>query len=224
MTLVIPAIIPHAYRDIEEKVALVRGRVSRVQIDVIDGVFAPKASWPYNDVDIPKFRDLIDQKAGLPFWEEVEYELDMMVEKPQEKMYDWISAGVSTLIVHRESVDDATLFKIIDESKDRNVDVALALKPSTSNDLLAPFMEHISFVQCMGNDTIGSHGVSFDEKVLEKITDIRNRFNVSVGVDIGVNLETAPRIREAGATRLVSGSAIFGADASLDTIEKLAGN
>lgn len=211
MTQVIPAIIPDCFAYIEERVEKVKNYVSLVQVDVVDGLFAPNVTWPYNNVDIPQFRNLIDEEAGLPQWELVDYEIDMMVADPHEKIDDWISAGAKTLIIHIESTDK--LDAIIERANERGTDVAVALKPSTSNDVLAPYMDRITFIQCMGNDKISYNGVPFDESVLGKIRDIRERYgDVTIGVDIGVNTDTAPQIVEAGATRVVSGSSIFNSD------------
>ena len=44
-----------------------------------------------------------------------------------------------------------------------------------------------------------------------------------VEVDGGINLETAPLVREAGATLLVAGSAVFGAEDRAMMIAKLRG-
>ena len=44
-----------------------------------------------------------------------------------------------------------------------------------------------------------------------------------VEVDGGINLETAPLVREAGATMLVAGSAVFGASDRADMIRQLRG-
>jgi len=214
VTELIPAIIPKSYRDVEESIAKVKDFVSTVQIDVMDGVFAPEPSWPYNGTDPQKFRDLIEQKNGFPFWELLDVEMDMMVADPHEKIDDWIATGASTLIIHSESTD--RMEDIVTTIRERGAQYALALKPSTNNEELERWVEHAEFIQCMGNDKIGFHGVAFDPSVLDKIRDLKKRFpNTPIGVDIGVNKDTAQSIVEAGATRLVSGSAIFNAD-SLD--------
>jgi ribulose-phosphate 3-epimerase len=208
MAEVIPTIIPQDYADLAEKVGKVKAHVSRIQIDVMDGVYAPTTSWPYNGTDQDAFTRLVSQEEGLPSWELLDFEIDMMVSTPEQKIDEWISAGVATLIVHVESTD--ALEQIFSRAKERGVAVALALKPSTANDVLEPWIDQIAFVQCMGSDNIGHHGVALDEAVLGKIKDIKKRWSdVTIGIDIGVSKETAPRIIEAGAMRLASGSAIF---------------
>ena len=52
--------------------------------------------------------------------------------------------------------------------------------------------------------------------------DLRTRHqNSIISVDIGVNLQTAPKLVDAGATKLVSGSAIFESDNIEEAIRKL---
>lgn len=62
----------------------------------------------------------------------------------------------------------------------------------------------------MGIATIGRQGEPFDERVIEKIKSIRAKYpDMVISIDGGVSFDTAPELIEAGATRLVAGSAIF---------------
>ena len=73
----------------------------------------------------------------------------------------------------------------------------------------------------MGNDKIGYHGVELDEKVYEKIKILREKYSdLPIAVDIGVNETTAPLLIQAGATKLVIGSAIFNTDDIIGTVER----
>lgn len=219
--MIIPAIIPKTFSDIEHKVSLVKEVVARVQVDVLDGVYAPSASWPYNGADAEVFRELVTELRGLPFWELVSYEIDMMVTEPETKIDDWISAGAETLIIHLESTTKVE--EIVDRARMRGAEVALALKSSTDLELLTPWIPHIAFVQCMGNDTIGFHGVSLDERVLDRLRALRERWpELPLGVDIGVNRDTLTRLAEAGATRFVAGSAVYGGNDPKAAIRELA--
>src|SRR3989338_7620319 len=60
----------------------------------------------------------------------------------------------------------------------------------------------------------------FDEKCLEHIKTLKEKFpDLIISVDGGVNFETAEEILDAGADRLVIGSAIFNTDDIIGTIE-----
>jgi len=216
---VIPAILPKSFREIEEKTALVRGAADTVQVDICDGQFTLNRTWPFAEKgergEMRKDRDfaeLLAEKKGLPYGEELDYEFDLMVTEPQEAAPDFVRAGASRIIVHIESIEPDALSVLIQEWK-HAVDIGLALKPSTPLKRLETFLHEVTFVQCMGNDHIGFQGVSLDEEtVLPKIAELRKRHpRLSIGIDIGVNMKTAPRLIAAGANRLVAGSAIFGA-------------
>lgn len=218
MIEVIPAIIPESFDDLAKNIERVRRHVSRVQVDVMDMKFAPQATWPYNDSG--EFRKIVAKQRGLPFWEDVNFEIDMMVEKPEHFISEWITAGATALIIHVESslLTDQIILKLRKEG----IEIGLALVPSSSNEEVYGYLGAIDFVQFMGNDRIGYHGVELNEKVIQKIKDLRERNDrVTIAVDIGVNEETAPRLVEAGANKLVSGSAIFNSENLEETIKKL---
>lgn len=224
MTTIIPAIIPESFEDLRAHTARVKGAASRVQIDICDGRYTPRASWPYNRRDEDTWEKIVNGEEGLPLWEDISYEIDMMTEKPEEKMDDWIDAGADTLIIHLGSTE--ALSEIMARAAERETAVAFAIRPSMDEALIEPFISQIAFVQVMGNDTIGRQGMPLEkETVLAKIRAIRARFpKLPIGVDIGVNEKTLPHLCKAGAFRFVVGSAIFGAlnpREALANLEKL---
>lgn len=207
---VIPAILPKTFAELPDKLGRVRGLAQEVQIDIVDGKFALAKTWPYVG-DAGEFAEILAEKRGLPFWDEFDFEFDLMVAKPQEVVSDWVRAGASRIILHIESAPAETLSEIIHEWK-HAVSIGLALNPSTPLEALLTLAHEVSLIQCMGNDKIGFQGVSLDESVLPKIKALRAAYPVlPIAVDIGVNAETAPRLVASGATRLIAGSAIFGA-------------
>lgn len=221
MTEVIPAIIPDTFQILRDEMSQVKELVPLVQVDVIDGKFAPEATWPYNDEhDAGIFKEIVEQGRGFPFWDKLQFEVDLMVEKPEEVIDDWIMAGASAVIIHAGSTTKHE--EIFDILAEQGTGIGLAVKPSDSVEIVHRFSEEIDFVQIMGSDEIGYHGVELDQLVYEKIADIRSSHpELSIAVDIGVTLETAPQLVAAGATRLVSGSAIFESDDMAATIEEL---
>lgn len=221
MATIIPAIIPESFDEIKEKISLVVGLVDIVQIDVMDGVYTPKASWPYRNKD-KDFESVVAEAEGMPGWKEVDFEVDLLVSKPEEKIEDWVRAGASRIIIHVESTTPKKIREMIDDYRGAFVEVGLALKPGTSNERLEEFVDDIDFVQFMGNNKVGSHGVELDEKVLDKIMDFREAHpELPIACDIGVSTETAGKLSLAGVTRLVSGSAVFDSGDVAEAIEEL---
>ncbi len=227
--------MPKSFDDLHEDMSLVTGFVPMVQIDVMDGVFVQNKSWPYmqkNGADQldPDFDQIVKEEAPFPYWEELDFEVDLMVANPVEVAQDWITAGAKRLIIHIESfktpADAVAAFQQLKKQlplKDSFLytEIGVALNPSTPNEALEPILEYVDFVQFMGIEKIGYQGQPFDERVLEKISSLRAaRPNVTISVDGSVNFDTAPRLVAAGANRLAIGSAIFESEDIAVTIEK----
>jgi ribulose-phosphate 3-epimerase len=247
MTEVIPAILPKNYEDLKNKIALVRGIAPIVQVDICDGNFTRSLTWPFlvkakenlennsedgggeedfmeNSFDL-HFQKILNEEEGMPFWEDVDFELDLMVANAVENFDVYTKLGPKRIIFHIEAVGDLEEFKNFLEGIDMYIrdaiNIGVAMNPSTPLEDLFPLISHIDFVQCMGNDEIGYNGVELDEAVYERIKILREKYpEVPIAVDIGVNFETASRLVEAGATKLVSGSAIFNSDDIISTIEE----
>lgn len=221
MITVIPAILPESFDDFVAHAARVKRLVPRMQIDVADGSYAPSRTWPYTSSE--HFAELVAQDEGLPFWEDLEYEVDLLIRKPEVALADWIKAGVSGAVIHIESTDDHAA--IVDMSQNAGIDLGWGIKPSTPNEKLFEIIESLGmpgFVQVMGNDTIGHGGVELDESVFDKISQIKQRYpDLPIAVDIGVNDETAPELIDAGATKLVSGSFIFESPSIAEAVDYL---
>jgi ribulose-phosphate 3-epimerase len=137
-----------------------------------------------------------------------------MVAEPERVVTDWVRVGVKRIIVHVESSKyiAAALMRgrAAAEERGRAAEFGLAINTTTDNAALDPYLNDIDFIQCMGIENIGYQGQPFDERVLAKIRALRaEQPSITISVDGGVNFETAPLLIDAGANRLVSGSAIF---------------
>lgn len=234
MTEIIPAIMPKSFSELEEYANKFSGLVDSVQIDVMDGVFVPETSWPYTQqgaIDT-SFKKIVGKDSTLPKIETLGYELDLMIDAPEKGVKSWTQVGASKLIFHMESIKDKDWFwKQLAHVKTpapelgvAGVEMGISINTSTSNEEIYPYIDKADFVQCMGISKIGFQGQPFDEAVLPKIEDLRVRFpELIISVDGGVTPETAPRLIEAGANRLVSGSAILKSDDIKKTIKELTG-
>jgi pentose-5-phosphate-3-epimerase len=106
MTEIIPAIMPYDYDDLLEKVTQVADVVDTIQIDIMDGQFVPGKTWPYNMKDEPNFLSILREEDGLPCWDRVDFELDLMVESPDEALEQWMALGPKRVVFHVESLKD----------------------------------------------------------------------------------------------------------------------
>jgi ribulose-phosphate 3-epimerase len=185
-----------------------------VQIDICDGKFVPSTTWPYKKHD-ENYEAILREERGMPAWEDIDYEFDLMIdlksstEDTLKTFGEWVKAGAERIVIHIESTTTENLERIIQEYGSV-VEIGIAMNHGTSIDTIEQFVEHILFIQCMGIRRIGYQGQDFDVRVLEKVREVKKKWpDMLVSIDGGVSPETVTALREAGADRLVAGSAIF---------------
>lgn len=236
MIEIIPAVLPRDYEDLKNSVSLVRDIVPIVQIDLCDGVFVKTVTWPFLsraqsrdmlsfDLD-EHFRKILNEEEGMPFWEDIEYELDLMVSDAVENFDLYTKLSPKRIIFHLEAVGDLEEFKNFLEGIDvyirDAIEIGIAINNSTSVQDIFPLVNHVDFVQCMGIAEIGFQGQEFDERVLEQIKSLKEKYpDLIISVDGGVNFNNAKELYNAGASRLVSGSTIFKSEDIKETISEL---
>jgi len=210
--------MPKDYEHLDEMMSLFVNVVPLVQLDIMDGKFVPARTWPY-----PKdthFDAIVAEEEGMPSWENIDFEVDLMIENPEFWVQKWVTAGASRIIVHVESMKDFGVIR--DAVPEGLIELGLAINTSTPLSALDQYLNRIDFVQCMGIAKIGFQGQPFDERVLDYVRALRAAHqNLQISIDGSVNFETARALVDAGATRLVSGSAILEADDFVGAIAKM---
>jgi ribulose-phosphate 3-epimerase len=217
---IIPAILPRDFTEISDKVEILRGATDQIQIDVCDGHFVPSFTWPYKKHD-DSFEKMLTEDIGLPDWQDIDYEFDLMVDNPEKVVDDWIQVGASRIVIHAESKGD--LFAVFQKMNGK-VDMVLALNIDTPIEKIGGWTSEVGplCIQLMGIARIGYQGQSFDDRVISKIKEVRAKYPEAViSIDGGVSLDNAAQLIEAGANRLVVGSAIWNSDNPLETLAKL---
>jgi ribulose-phosphate 3-epimerase len=224
---IIPAVLPKSFKDLEKRLGVVRPEFSgskMAQIDVVDGVFARNRTWPYRDEST--FAKIVEEEKGLPFWEEFDFQFDLMIDHPETRFMEFVHAGASHIILHSRSEGALNAFENLVDLRQEggafSVKVGVALLPTAQPDELEPFEAQFDFVQVMGIDKIGYQGEPFDKHALYLIERMRKRYpSLTIQVDGGVSMENANALAKAGANRLVAGSAIFGQDDPIQAIADL---
>src|SRR3989344_5396309 len=121
MADIIPAVLPKNYEDLKNKISLVRGIVGFVQVDICDGIFVKSITWPFlskadnenflsNNFD-NHFRKILNEEEGMPFWEDIDFELDLMVERAVENFNIYAKLGPKRIIFHLEAQKNLEEFK-----------------------------------------------------------------------------------------------------------------
>ncbi len=221
MNEIIPSILEKDFSEIENKVRIISEVSPWVQIDVVDGVFAPNKTWPFihtNDEDLKKF---VQEEESLPEWESVSYEFDLMVSNPRAVADTFVMVGASRIIVHYSSFkDDHEREVFLKEFKNKytlhgplSVELGLAVRTDVPVTEISKYIDTVDFVQVMGIEHVGFQGQQFDEKTFEYIGELRKQFpDLVISIDGGVKEEYMQKLVEVGANRICIGSAIWSSE------------
>lgn len=223
-----PALLETTYENISGKLTdLFSSGVlcDTVQIDVCDGKYVKGMTWPYTigrGIAIepekePHFAALLNESAGLPFWEDVNYEIDLMTSRPDRDIELWVRAGASRVIIHSHALnilpenERQDALAIIEKERSMiTLGVAVGSHEAIDTPHVAELLQMADFIQCMGIERVGAQGQGFDVRVFEQIQQIKSQYpEKPLSVDGGVHFENADALFEAGADTLVIGSAIF---------------
>ena len=213
MTEITPAILVKDFDELKEKLSKFVNITKMVQIDICDGKFVPSVSWPMGRNDEESVQTILDEEEGMPYWEQLDFEFDLMVLNAHKQFDFFTRLGAKRIIFHLEAETESS-FKEFLESLDPyfkdNIDIGIAINTGTDIKKLEPFINCVDFVQCMGIERIGFQGETFDERVLGQIKDLRLKYpELKISVDGSVNENTAPLLIKAGANRLVIGSLLL---------------
>lgn len=200
MAIIIPAIIPQSHEHLCDVLSCVKIFTSAIQIDITDGIFVPSVSWPY-----------IEPKE-MPFlyacMEGFDIEFDLMIDEPEKVLERYCRIAPSRIVIHLESVHNMHTILLLKETY--NFKLGLSISNDTPLEVLYAHIAHADYVQCMGIADIGVQGNPFDARVYTRIRTLKEMYpEKEISVDGGVNTETLPKLKEAGATRFAVGSAIL---------------
>lgn len=168
-----------------------------VHIDVMDGHFVPNLTFG------PCVIKSIRKCTNLPF------DVHLMIDNPDSFIDDFAAAGADIITVQAEAV--MHLDRTLQHIKSLGKKAGVSLNPSTDENAIKYVLDKLDLVLVMSVNP-GFGGQKFIPAQLDKITAVKQMIkgrNVEIEVDGGVNKETAPLCRKAGADVLVAGSAVF---------------
>ena len=184
-----------------------------LHVDVMDGMFVPNIT------------------IGVPVVQSIRKHTDMfldvhlMIDKPVRYVDGFCKAGADLLCIHLEADHPARIADALRAMEANGVKKAVALRPITSAKAVLPYIEQLDMVLVMTVEP-GFGGQKFMESQLDTIREVRaiiDRYNPAceLEVDGGVGPANAKTVIEAGATVLVAGSAVYGAEDPAAAIQKL---
>src|SRR5689334_19737679 len=111
MIEVIPAILVEDYEQLREQLSRVANLVTTVQIDMCDGKFTPYASWPMQASDQQSAEGILNEEEGLPYWDRVDFEFDLMVIDARKQFEFFTRLGARRIVFHLEAEKDLVEFR-----------------------------------------------------------------------------------------------------------------
>ncbi len=209
-----PAILPHSFEEITEKLSRVEGLVSRVQIDLCDGVFGREKTW------LPTGTETLPQGFS--------YEFDIMINHWNIYVPYCIAMGATCIVAHMDMFSDEDIASLVSMVSSQSISLGIAVSNDKSVDFHAEMVRktkelypHV-FIQIMGINKIGEQGQFFNEETPERVKEMKKRFgDMVVQVDGGIKPDNAKLLSDVGVDALVVGSYIFGRDDAGASLEEL---
>jgi ribulose-phosphate 3-epimerase len=171
-----------------------------LHLDVMDGHFVPNLTF-----GPPVIRRLA-RHCDMPM------DAHLMVTDPDALIPQLADMGVARIAIHVETC--AHLHRSLTAIRQRGLEAGVAINPATPVQAVAEAAPFADFVLVMSVNP-GFGGQDFIPESIEKITRIRALVGdggMDVTVDGGVDASNARDLVAAGATTLVAGSSVFGAE------------
>ncbi|MFA5842878.1 MAG: ribulose-phosphate 3-epimerase [Candidatus Gracilibacteria bacterium] len=201
-----PSILSADFGRMNEEIASVEPFSDLIHVDVMDGHFVPNLTF-----GAPVVKCF---KHTLPL------ECHLMITNPEKYIKDFAEAGAWMITVHVEVTGDKTS-EVLKQIRALGVKPALSLNPPTPIEAVRPYLDEVDMVLVMTVNP-GFGGQVFIEDCLAKISTLRQwKPELEIGVDGGINAETARLAVQAGATLLIAGSYVFKAKNRGAAIEDL---
>jgi ribulose-phosphate 3-epimerase len=138
-------------------------------------------------------------------------DVHLMIEKPERYLEAFAKAGASGLTVHVETCPD--LAGTLKQIKALGCRAGVVLNPATPVGAIQSVLPEADLVLVLSVNP-GYSGQEFMPETIAKVSEIRKKLDALrssawLEVDGGIDMETLPKMKEAGATAFVAATAIF---------------
>jgi len=190
---VVPSILTEHPEILKAMVREAANFTSYIQIDIMDGRFVPSRSITYQDL------------MAIPI--KFSWEAHLMVERPEDYLYNFKAAGAKKVIIHYEAMSSPQ--SVISRARELGLKVGLAINPRTNMPAFLPLVDEVDSVLFLTVHP-GFYGSKFIPEVLDKVMELRQRRPATeIGVDGGIKEDNIVQISTKGVDVLYVGSAIF---------------
>jgi ribulose-phosphate 3-epimerase len=171
-----------------------------LHLDIMDGHFVPNIS--FGPAVVKRIRRLT----------RLFFDVHLMCSKPEILLEPFRDAGANQIIVHVELGE--RVMPLLWQIRALGVRVGLAVNPPTDIAQVKPYLERIDHLLVMTVNP-GFGGQEFIHETVPKIQQAaawrrERQLRYHIGVDGGINFQTAVECARAGADVFVSGTALFG--------------
>lgn len=203
----------------EEAEAFLKLEVAKTDyfhIDVMDGKFVEKNTY----------QKMFENASYLKRISNLPLDVHLMVEDIKEAVDDFLAVEPNIITFHLEACKSKEeVYQMIQYIKDNHCKVGISVKPNTKIEEVFEFLPYIHMCLIMTVEP-GKGGQSFLSDMLNKIETLKQyiekqKLDLDIEVDGGINLKTSPLVKKAGANILVAGTAIVLANDFKVIIEKL---
>ena len=195
-----PSILSADFARLGQEIATVEeAGADWIHIDVMDGHFVPNITMgPFIVAHCRRI-------TKLPL------DVHLMIEKPERYIEAFAKAGASGLTVHVETCPD--IVGTLKQIKSLGCRAGAVLNPETPVAAIQPALKEAELILVMSVHP-GYSGQSFIPETIGKVSEIRKKLDALrssawLEVDGGIDLETLPEMKEAGATAFVAATAVF---------------
>lgn len=202
MVLIAPSVLSADFARLGEEAADVeRGGADFLHFDVMDGLFVPNIS-----VGLPVLQSLRRASGML-------LDVHLMIERPLRYVERFCDAGADLVSLHVEADRPENIRAALESIRAKGKKAGLVLKPKTPAEAALPYLALCDLVLVMTVEP-GFGGQKFMPDMLDKLRTLRGWLDARglaclLEVDGGVDQTTARACKDAGATVLVAGSAVF---------------
>lgn len=194
MVYIAPSLLAADFSRLAEEIRRIES-ADMLHVDVMDGHFVPNLSIG------PAVVESLRKKTKLTF------DVHLMMEEPLPYISVFRKAGADIITFHVECNDPPQA--VIAAIRTSGARAGVAISPKTPVSAIGSWGEDLSQITVMTVEP-GFGGQSMMLDMLPKVYQLRARFpQAMVEVDGGVNLDTAPLCKAAGANILVAGTSVF---------------